>query len=65
MEGVCIYNVNFIYLYIHTHFALDRWKLSADQLENSEGLHYDELYVANRSDGDGLISRTGANQPFD
>ena len=34
------------------------WLLSADQSAQSEGVHYDELYVHNRSTyGDGLVSQ--------
>ena len=41
---------------------LDMWQLSADQPHQSEGVHYDELYVYNRSAyGDGLVSRATAN----
>ena len=41
---------------------LDMWQLSADQAKHCEGVHYDELYVNNRSAyGDGLVSRATAN----
>jgi hypothetical protein len=41
---------------------LDMWLLSADQGAQCEGVHYDELYVHNRSAyGDGLVSQTTAN----
>ena len=37
---------------------LDMWLLSADQSTQCEGVHYDELYVHNRSTyGDGLVSQ--------
>ena len=37
---------------------LDMWLLSAGQSAQSEGVHYDELYVHNRSTyGDGLVSQ--------
>jgi hypothetical protein len=37
---------------------LDMWLLSADQSAQCEGVHYDELYVHNRSSyGDGLVSQ--------
>ena len=29
--------------------ALDMWKLTADQLNNSANMHYDELYVRTRA----------------
>ena len=41
---------------------LDMWLLSADQSTQCEGVHYDELYVHNRSTyGDGIVSQATAN----
>ena len=39
----------------------DMWKLTADQAANCANVHYDELYVSNRSQGDGLVSHAVAN----
>lgn len=41
--------------------SLDMWKLTADQYSNAANMHYDELYVHNRSGGAGFVSRATAN----
>jgi hypothetical protein len=41
--------------------TVDMWKLTVDQRANCADLHCDELYMANRTGGDGFVSRAAAN----
>ena len=40
---------------------VDMWKLTVDQQANCADLHCDELYMANRTGGNGFVSRATAN----
>ena len=45
----------------HAVPLIDMWRLTVDQHANCADLHCDELYMANRTGGDGFVSREAAN----
>ena len=45
----------------HAVPLIDMWRLTVDQHANCADLHCDELYMTNRTGGDGFVSREAAN----